>query len=118
MNGPSANLARQAAAAPYLHRLSPDTLRTIRNVWVCASAARYGRLVETGWVEDPDAYSEHDASDCEADDGAANLVDIEASAGTMPLVNLRQITRQLDRDLQAVARKLAVTYSRDRREAR
>ena len=30
----------------------------------------------------------------------------------------RQITRQLDRDLQAVARKLAVTYSRDRREAR
>lgn len=102
MSGPPADL-RQAAAVLYLHRhrLSPGILRTIQNVWVCASAARYGGPLGTGWAEDPDACSEHDVSECEADDGAADLADIGASTGTMPSMNLREIARQLEQDLRA-----------------
>src|SRR5581483_7664097 len=42
------------------HHLTPDILRTIQDIWVCASAARYGAPYETGWAEDPDAYRDHD----------------------------------------------------------
>jgi hypothetical protein len=75
-------------------------LRTIQNVGVCASAARYGPPFETGWAEDPDAYSDHDVKEYEADD-AADLADIGASAGTMPPANPREIARQLEEDLRA-----------------
>lgn len=71
--------ARRAAAILYRHRceLSPDILRTIKDAWVCASAARYGEPYETGWAEDPDAYREHDVAECEADDD-----DLNSAAGT------------------------------------
>jgi NTP pyrophosphatase (non-canonical NTP hydrolase) len=94
---------QQAAAVLYLHRhrLSPDMLRTIQDLWVCASAARYGGPFETGWADDPDAYSEHDVRECEADDGAELADTIGASAETTPPVNLREIARQLERDLRS-----------------
>lgn len=103
MSGQPVDL-RQAAAVLYhhRHRLSPDMLRTIQDVWVCAAPARYGRPFETGWVEDPDAYSEHDVNECEADDDAEDLADtIGTIAGTAPAVNLREIARQLLQDLRA-----------------
>jgi hypothetical protein len=84
---------QEAAAVLYRHRhrLSPDILRTIQEVWVCASAARYGEPYETWWVEDLDAYSDHDVAECEADDagidfhGAASV-----SPQTAPPVQLRE----------------------------
>jgi hypothetical protein len=61
MTGPPAGLP-QAAAILYRHRdrLSPDILRTIQAAWVCVPAAWHGGPSETGWVEDPDAYSRID----------------------------------------------------------
>lgn len=84
---------QQAAAVLYRHRhrLSPDILRTIQDVWVCASAARYGEPFETGWAEDPTAYRDHDVADCEADDSG---IDLDGATGncpqTSPPVDLRE----------------------------
>src|SRR5262245_46228897 len=36
------------------HTLTPDLLRSLQNIYLCASAARYGAPHETDWVEDPE----------------------------------------------------------------
>lgn len=66
---------QQAAAVLYRHRhrLTPNILRTIQDVWVCASAARYGEPYETWWVEDLGRYLDHDVAKCEADDSDIDL---------------------------------------------
>jgi hypothetical protein len=103
MSGPPAD-PRQAAAVLYhhMHGLSPDILRTIQDAWVCASAARYGGRFETAWAKDPDACSEHDVSECEADDGTADAAGtIGTSPEAAPPVNLREIAPRLERNLRA-----------------
>jgi NTP pyrophosphatase (non-canonical NTP hydrolase) len=86
----------------YRHQLSPDILRTIQDVWVCACAARCGEPYETGWADDPDVYREHDVSECEADDTPAALVGaLETGAGPAPQMELQGIAIQLDHDLRA-----------------
>jgi hypothetical protein len=62
--------------AAYRHSLTPDVLRSLADIWVCASAARWGEPYETWWLDlaDPEVaalYSEHDVAGCEADDGQA-----------------------------------------------
>jgi len=41
------------------HTLTPDILRSLRDTWLCASAARYGAPHES-WEYDPSAYRDHD----------------------------------------------------------
>ena len=48
------------------HHLEPDTLRSLQNIYLCASAARYGEPHEAGWVEDAEFYATHDVAECEA----------------------------------------------------
>ena len=49
------------------HYLEPDVLRSLQDIYLCASAARYGQAYESQWADDPAFYSEHDVADCEAD---------------------------------------------------
>jgi hypothetical protein len=58
------------------HSLTPDVLRSLADIWVCASAARWGKPYKTWWLDlgDPEVaamYTEHDVAECEADDGQA-----------------------------------------------
>jgi hypothetical protein len=46
------------------HHLDPDVLRSLRDIWDCASAARYGEPYET-WDTDPEFYATHDTAECE-----------------------------------------------------
>jgi hypothetical protein len=50
------------------HHLTPDVLRSLQDIYLCASAARYGQAYESQWVDAPVFYSEHDVADCEAGD--------------------------------------------------
>jgi hypothetical protein len=50
------------------HRLAPDILRSLQDIWNCASAARYGEPCED-WAYGTEFYAGHDTADCE-DDGA------------------------------------------------
>jgi hypothetical protein len=57
--------------AHYRHSLTPDVLRSLADIWVCASAARWGRPYETWWLDmdDPEVaalYTGHDVAACEA----------------------------------------------------
>lgn len=47
------------------HHLTPDVLRSLQSIYLCASAARYGEPHETGWTEDAEFYAAHDVSECE-----------------------------------------------------
>ena len=49
------------------HSLAPDILRSLQDMWVCASAARYGKPYETWQLGDPDAYRTHDVAACDAE---------------------------------------------------
>lgn len=49
------------------HQLAPDALRSLRDIWDCASAARYGQPYEP-WDYDPEFYATHDTAECEQDD--------------------------------------------------
>lgn len=51
------------------HTLAPDILRSLQDIWACASAARYGEPYESWWLEDLDAYRDHDVAACEAENG-------------------------------------------------
>jgi len=48
------------------HHLDPSALRSLRDIWDCASAARYGEPYET-WDPDPEFYATHDTATCEED---------------------------------------------------
>lgn len=50
------------------HSLPGDVLRSLQSVYVCASAAKYGRPYEEGWL-DPEEFASHDVSECESGDG-------------------------------------------------
>ena len=49
----------------YRHELDPSMLRSLQNIWHCASAARYGRPYED-WDYGPEFYATHD-DDCGAE---------------------------------------------------
>jgi hypothetical protein len=51
------------------HDLPPDVLRSLADIWVCASAARYGEPHEPFW-EDAE-FTGHDLAACEAESGPA-----------------------------------------------
>jgi hypothetical protein len=48
------------------HRLPSDILRTLANIYTCASGAKYGAPHETWWME-PEFFENHDAAYCEAE---------------------------------------------------
>ncbi len=48
------------------HRLAPDVLRSLADIWVCASAARYGAPAEEFW-SDPELFTGHDLAECAAE---------------------------------------------------
>jgi hypothetical protein len=47
------------------HVLPSDVIRSLADIYTCASAARYGEPHETGWL-DPDRFRDHDTAECEA----------------------------------------------------
>jgi hypothetical protein len=47
------------------HRLTPDALRSLQDIWACASAALYGEPYETWFTDDPEFYATHDTAECE-----------------------------------------------------
>ena len=47
------------------HNLTPDVLRSLQDIYVCACAARYGEDYESGWLDEAD-FANHDVSECEA----------------------------------------------------
>jgi hypothetical protein len=54
----------------FRHSLTPDVLRSLADIWVCASAARWGKPYETWWLDmdDPevaDMYTGQDVAECE-----------------------------------------------------
>ena len=51
------------------HSLAPDVLRTLADIWTCASAARYGEPYERWWEgnDEDAAYSNHDVPKCESE---------------------------------------------------
>lgn len=49
------------------HRLAPDIIRSLQDIWACASAARYGEPYETWFTDDPEFYATHDIAECEDD---------------------------------------------------
>lgn len=58
--------------------LAPGILRSLQDIWVCASAARYGEPYETWQLGDLDAYRTHDVAAREAEnDQPARLWDQE-----------------------------------------
>jgi hypothetical protein len=48
------------------HHLGPDVLRSLQDIWACASAARYGGPYEA-WDFDPEFYATHDTTECEGE---------------------------------------------------
>lgn len=62
------------------HHLATDVLRSLRDIWACGSAAKFGEPHET-WEHDQDFYASHDTEECEDDgesqswDAAPGLVD-------------------------------------------
>ena len=46
--------------------LTPDILRSLRDTWLCASAARYGAPYES-WEYDASADRDHDMAACETE---------------------------------------------------
>ncbi|MBN9758875.1 hypothetical protein Ae406Ps2_3009c [Pseudonocardia sp. Ae406_Ps2] len=52
------------------HHLTPDVIRTLAEVWTCASAARYGAPQERFWEPDTagDPFADHDTFSCEDED--------------------------------------------------
>lgn len=57
------------------HNLAPDVLRSLADIWSCASAARYGEPHEEFWtaLAEEGFYGTHDTAECESVrmDGAA-----------------------------------------------
>lgn len=52
------------------HELPSDILRSLADIWICASAARFGAPFETWWWDDQDeVYRDHDTAECEAESG-------------------------------------------------
>jgi hypothetical protein len=49
------------------HRLAPDVLRSLADIWTCGSAARYHEPHERFW-DDPAVFTGHDTAGCEEDD--------------------------------------------------
>lgn len=49
------------------HRIDADIIRTLADIWACASAAAYGEPHETWFTDDPAFYAAHDTAACEAD---------------------------------------------------
>lgn len=76
------------------HNLGPDVLRSIRDIWHCASAARYAGPY-AAWEYGPDLYADHDTAECE--DDTADLADTPGDArGFPPVVCLCGSTRFYD----------------------
>jgi hypothetical protein len=49
------------------HTLPNDVLRSLANIWICASAARFGEPYETYWWDaDSPRFRDHDVPRCEA----------------------------------------------------
>jgi hypothetical protein len=82
------------------HNLSPDALRSLRDIWDCASAARYGEPYEP-WEFDPEFYAAHDAAECEQDNAMTDLRDLAAGGARPPVVCLCGSTRFYDQFQQA-----------------
>jgi hypothetical protein len=53
------------------HRLAPNIIRSLQDIWACASAALYGEPYETWFLDDPEFYAAHDIAECEDDDSPA-----------------------------------------------
>ena len=56
----------------HLDTLPADVLRSLADIWVCASAAQWGQPYETWWLDldDPDVaalYRDHDTAACDAE---------------------------------------------------
>lgn len=49
------------------HSLASDIIRSLGDIWACASAAAYGEPAETWFTDDPEFYAAHDTATCEAD---------------------------------------------------
>jgi len=47
------------------HTLPSDVLRSLQDIWICASAARFGEPYE-GWEVDAQAYRDHNVVACES----------------------------------------------------
>lgn len=64
------------------HELPPDVMRTLADVWTCASAARYGEPHERFWEPDEelgDPFSDHDTAECAGE--SADDYDASAQPG-------------------------------------
>lgn len=67
----------EAIEVLYAHRhtLPADVLRSLQSIYLCASAAQYGEPYEQGWLDVEDFrtyYGDHNAAECEAEDGELN----------------------------------------------
>lgn len=58
------------------HQLTPGALRSLADIWSCGSAARYNAPHERFWDLDPDFYTEHDTTSCEAENTVADEIEI------------------------------------------
>jgi hypothetical protein len=65
------------------HNLGPDVLRSIQDIWHCASAARYGEPYEA-WEYGPEFYADHDTAKCE--DDTSDLAGPPGDARGFPLI--------------------------------
>jgi hypothetical protein len=66
------NIVYAATAVLFHHRheLPNDVLRSLADIWMCASAARFGQPFETWWWDDKDpVYRTHHTAECEAQSG-------------------------------------------------
>ena len=71
---PPAEAAPEAALADAIdvlyrhrHELDPSALRSLQDIWACASAARYGQPYETWFTEDAEFFATHDTAACETE---------------------------------------------------
>jgi len=48
------------------HSLPLGIIRSLADIYICATGARYGEPHETGWP-DPGQFRSHDTAECEAD---------------------------------------------------
>jgi hypothetical protein len=49
------------------HSLPSDIIRSLQDIWVCASAARFGKPYED-FIPEPEFFTDHNVAECEADD--------------------------------------------------
>lgn len=49
------------------HDLPNDILRSLADIWVCGSAARFGEPYERFWETNVEEFSTHDTARCEVD---------------------------------------------------